>query len=292
MTLVLQQLFNGLSRGSVYALIAVGFALIFSVLKFSNFAHGGVMSIGAFAGFFFAGVLKLNPVVSVLLTAAVGALVGIVLDTIAFKRLRRRKSPDIFYFVSSITAGMLFMNILTIFFGTTFYSIPAFFTNQSIKLGNVVIIKNDIMIFLVSMLFLVALLLLINKTAFGLALRAISLNIDTAKLMGINIDWVVLVTFMMAGGLGGIAGIFLGLNFTVDPFIGNMMVKGFIASVIGGLGSISGAIWGALLLGVIEVVLTILLGDNITPAIVFIFTLLFLLIRPQGISGKNIQEKA
>lgn len=288
----LQQLINGLSRGSVYALIAVGFALIFSVLKFSNFAHGGLISASAFAGYYFSSVLKLHPVIAVLLSAAAGAIFGIVLDAIAFYNLRKRKSANIYYFVSSITAGILFMNILTIFFGTTFYSIPSFFEEPVIQFGELIILTMDAAIFVISLLLLAAVMLVINRTKLGLAINAVSLDPDTAKLMGMNASAVVTFTFIIAGALAGVAGIFLGANFTVDPFIGNMVVKGFIASVIGGLGSLPGAIAGALMLGIMEVMLTSFFGDTITPAIVFILTLVFLLIRPRGISGKFIQEKA
>jgi len=291
-TFLIQQLINGLSRGAVYALIAVGFALIFSVLKFSNFGHGGLISVSAFAGYFFAGVLKFNPVVSVILSAVVGALLGVLLDFIAFKNLRKHKSPSIYYFVSSITAGILFMNVLTIFFGTTFYSIPPFFSQPTINLGNIIIAKLDATIFIVCSVLLAAVMLVINKTSLGLALRAVSMDADTAKLMGMNSNAVVTFTFLIAGMLAGVSGIFLGANFTVDPFIGNMVAKGFIASVVGGLGSLPGSIAGALMLGVIEVILTTACGDIITPALIFVFMLIFLLIRPQGISGKFIQEKA
>lgn len=288
----LQQLINGLSRGAVYALIAVGFALIFSVLKFSNFAHGGLISASAFAGYYFSSVLKLHPIIAVILSAAAGAIFGIVLDFIAFYNLRKRKSANIYYFVSSITAGILFMNILTIFFGTTFYSIPSFFKEQIISVGELVIIKMDAMIFLVSLVLLAAVMFVIKKTKLGLAISSVSLDAETAKLMGMNANAVVTFTFIIAGALAGVAGIFLGANFTVDPFIGSLVVKGFIASVIGGLGSLPGSIAGAFMLGIMEVMLTTFFGDTITPAIVFIVTLAFLLIRPQGISGKFIQEKA
>jgi len=288
----LQQLINGLSRGSVYALIAVGFALIFSVLKFSNFAHGGIISASAFAGYYFSSVLKMHPVLSVVLSAATGALIGILLDAIAFFNLRKRKSANIYYFVSSITAGILFMNILTIFFGTTFYSIPSFFKEAIIQVGELVILTMDAAIFVISLLLLLLVMLIINRTKLGLAINAVSLDPDTAKPMGMNASAVVTFTFIIHCALAGVSGIFPSAKLPVDPFHAHTVVKGFIASVIGGLGSLPGAIAGALMLGIMEVMLTSFLGDTITPAVVFILTLVFLLIRPRGISGKFIQEKA
>lgn len=291
MTFLVQQLINGLSRGAVYALIAVGFALIFSVLKFSNFSHGGLISVSAFAGYYFSSILKLSPFIAVLLSALAGAAMGVLLDFIAFRNLRRRNAPSIFYFVSSITCGILFMNLLTIFFGTTFYSIPPFFSDPVISFSDIIIVKMDLMMFIVSIVLLLVLMFVLNKTRLGLAIRSVALDGETAKLMGINSDIVVLATFIMAGALAGVSGIFLGSSFTIDPFLGNMVVKGFVASVLGGLGSLPGAIAGAFTLGVAEVALTVITDDIITPAIIFVATLIFLIIRPQGIAGKFIAEK-
>lgn len=217
---------------------------------------------------------------------------GVVLDFIAFRNLRKRNSSNIFYFVSSITCGILFMNILTLMFGTTFYSIKPFFKTPIWKLGDLILLKMDVAILLISVGLLVALMLMINRTKMGLALRTVSIDRDTAMLMGINSNLIITVTFMLAGGLAGISGILLGSSFTIDPFLGNMVVKGFIASVIGGLGSLPGAIMGALLLGIMEVVFTVLVGDILAPAIIFVITLVFLLVRPQGISGQFVSEKA
>ena len=288
---VFQQLINGISKGSIYALIAVGFALIFSVLKFSNFAHGGMISISAYAGYFFSTKLGMGLILTTIFAALTGGILGILLDYIGFYNIRKRKSPRIFYFVSSITCGILFMNILTIFFGTTYYALPTYFKNPVFELGTIIIVKMDVVIFLVCIVLLIALMLIINKTKQGLAIRTVALDDSTARLMGINSNSVVRSTLFMAGALAGVSGVFLGANYTIDPFLGSMVVKGFIASVIGGLGSLPGAITGAVLLGVVEVALTIVTGDIIAPAIIFVITLVFLLVRPQGISGTIIQDK-
>lgn len=288
----IQQLINGISKGAVYALIAVGFALIFSVLKFSNFAHGGMISISAFVGYFFAKTLGLGLFLSTLGAAVAGGIIGIILDTLGFYNLRKRKSPRIFYFVSSITFGILFMNILTILFGTTYYSMPNFFENPVIKLGEIRIVTLDAVILGVCAVILVVLMIMIRRTKLGLAIRTVAIDDNTATLMGINSNTIVKITFFVAGMLAGVAGVFLASNYTIDPFLGNMVVKGFIASVIGGLGSLLGAIIGAFLLSIVEVALTIITGDVIAPAIIFVLTLIFLLIRPRGIAGKFIQEKA
>lgn len=292
MTFFVQQLINGISKGAVYALIAVGFALIFSVLKFSNFAHGGMISISAFIGYYFAKTLGLGLVISLVAAAIAGGIIGIILDTIGFYNLRKRKSPRIFYFVSSITCGILFMNILTILFGTTYYSMPSFFSNPVIKLGDLRVVTLDAVILGTCIALLIVLMYVIRKTKLGLAIRTVAIDDTTATLMGINANTIVRVTFFLAGSLAGVAGVFLASNYTIDPFLGNMVVKGFIASVIGGLGSLPGAIIGAFLLSLVEVALTVITGDVIAPAIIFVLTLTFLLIRPKGIAGKFMQEKA
>jgi len=288
---LLQQLINGISKGAIYALISAGFALIFSVLKFSNFAHGGMISISAFAGYFFSSKLGMGLVLTTIFSALVGGLLGIILDYMGFYNLRKRKSPNIFYFVSSITCGILFMNILTVFFGTTYYALPTFFKESTFELGGIIILKLDVVVLLVCIALLVGLLFILNRTKQGLAIRTVALDGSTAMLMGINSNSIVRSTLFMAGALAGVSGVFLGANYTIDPFLGTMVGKGFIASVVGGLGSLGGAISGAFLLGIVEVLLTITTGDIIAPAIVFVITLVFLLIRPQGIAGKILQEK-
>ncbi|MEA5016725.1 MAG: branched-chain amino acid ABC transporter permease [Candidatus Limiplasma sp.] len=288
----IQQLMNGVSKGAVYALIAVGFALIFSVLKFSNFAHGGLISVCAFVGYYFYAIFKVNAVVSVLLTAIVGAVLGVLVDTVAFRRLRKKASNKIYYFISSITCSILCTNILTLQFGTTFYSIPPFFAKPTFKIGSVIFMKMNLTILIVTVVLLIALSLMLNRTKLGLSIRVASMDRDTSMLMGINPDIVIVTTFLIAGALAGVSGIFFGSTYTVTPSIGNIAVKGFVASVIGGLGSLPGAIIGAFLLGILEVALTVVVGDLITPAIIFVMALLFLLVRPEGISGKYISEKA
>lgn len=289
---IAQQLINGISKGAIYALIAVGFALIFSILKFSNFAHGGLISISAFAGYFFSSILGMGLVLTIMFAAITGGVTGILLDYIGFYNLRKRKSPRIFYFVSSITCGILFMNILTIFFGTTYYALPTYFEQPIIIIAGIRILKIDIISFFVCISILIILMLIINKSKLGLAIRTVAIDDTTAMLMGINSNFIARVTFFIAGALAGVAGVFLAANYNIDPFLGNLVVKGFIASVIGGLGSLSGAIGGAFLLAIMEVILIIITGDVIAPTILFVATLAFLLIRPRGISGKYVEEKA
>ena len=288
----LQILINGLALGSVYALISVGFALIFNVLKFSNFSHGALMMLSAFIGYYVSAKTgwSLFPVIIVSMMA--GGLVSLLGERIAFRKITLRNTSPIYYFVSSITLGTLYEAIVTICVGPNFYNYPRFFKNPVIKLGNVIISTSDFIMFVISTSALILLVLLIQKTRLGRGLRAVSFERETAGLMGIDSIRIIQFAFLLSGALGGLAGVFLGINYTLYPQLGNLVVKGFVASVIGGLGSLSGAVLGALLLGLVETSLIAFIGTAYTPVFTFLIMLLFLIIRPRGIAGSNIQEKA
>jgi branched-chain amino acid transport system permease protein len=296
---MLQNIFFGLSLGAVYSLVAVGFALVFNILKFSNFSHGGVMSFTAYAGYLayvmlfdghISGSLMFLAIVTT--AAVVGAITAIGIERVGFRRLRRNNAPVIYYFISSITLGILLENIITIFASSNFYSYPLFFSANNIALFGTTFSIADVVTLLVSCASLIILLLVLYRSKLGLAVRTVSFDVNTASLMGIDPDLVVMATFAMSGALGGISGVFLGMNYSLYPQLGQLVVKGFVASVIGGLGSITGAVIGAFLLGVVEVALIGFVGSGWMPACVFVIMLVFLLVRPRGIAGVIVQEKA
>lgn len=296
---MLQNIFFGLSLGAVYSLIAVGFALVFNILKFSNFSHGGVMSFTAYAGYLayvacFDGRVGSNWMFFAVVTTAavVGALTAVAIERVGFRRLRRNQAPVIYYFISSITLGILLENIITIFASSNFYSYPVFFSSSNLSLLGTTFSVADVATLLVSSASLAVLLVVLYRSKLGLAVRTVSFDVNTASLMGIDPDRVVMATFAMSGALGGISGVFLGMNYSLYPQLGQLVVKGFIASVIGGLGSITGAVIGALLLGIVEVALIGMVGSGWMPACVFVIMLVFLLVRPRGIAGVIVQEKA
>jgi branched-chain amino acid transport system permease protein len=288
----LQILINGLAVGSVYALISVGFSMIFNVMKFSNFSHGGVMVFSAFIGYYVSTKVGASLVIVILASMIAGGLVAVLGEFIAFRRITLRNTSMIYYFVSSITLGTLLQAIVTIIVGSNFYNFPRFFKNPVIKFGNVIISRSDFFMFIISAFVLILLVLLIQKTKIGRALRAVSFDRDTASLMGINAFRVIQLAFLLSGALGGLGGVFLGINYTLYPQLGDLVVKGFIASVIGGLGSISGAVLGAVLLGLVETLLINFVGSAYAPIFEFLIMLVFLLVRPRGIAGSNVQEKA
>lgn len=181
---------------------------------------------------------------------------------------------------------------MTIKVGSNFYNFPGFFKNSTIKVGSLVISASDAMMCIISLAALVILGYVIQKTRLGRALRAVSFDRDTAQLMGIDSTRIIQLTFVISGLLAGVAGVFLGIKYTLYPTLGSLVVKGFIASVIGGLGSLTGAIIGAVLLGLTETILLSMLGSGYSTIATFAIMLVFLLVRPQGIAGSNIQEKA
>lgn len=288
----LQIIINGLAVGSVYALISTGFSLIFNILKFSNFSHGALMTISAFIGYFVS--IKtgwpLLPIVIISMLA--GGLIALAGEKVAFRKITKRNTSSFYYFVSSITLGTLFEAIVTIFVGPNFYNFPRFIKNPVIRLSGIVISTSDLIMFLASAVVLALLMISIQKTRLGRGLRAVSFDKDTASLMGIDVFRTIQLAFFLSGMLGGLAGVFLGINYTLYPQLGNLVVKGFIASVIGGLGSIFGAVVGAMLLGLTETLLINFVGSGYAPVFSFLIMLVFLLFRPQGIAGSNVQEKA
>ncbi|HOU61051.1 MAG TPA: branched-chain amino acid ABC transporter permease [Rectinema sp.] len=288
----LQIIINGIALGSVYALIAVGFALIFNILKFSNFAHGSIMTASAFLGYLFAIKTKLGLFPVIIVSMLSGGILAILGELIAFRRLVVRKASPIYYFVSSITLGSLYEAIVTIGAGPNFYNYPRFFKKLVISIGNIVISRSDMIMFLTSWLALGLLVVMLAKTRIGRAVRAVSFDRGTASLMGIDTIHHIQLAFFLSGALGGLSGVFLGINYTLYPQLGNLVTKGFIASVIGGLGSMSGAVIGAVLLGLTETLLINFIGSGYAPVFTFLIMLVFLLVHPQGISGSNVQEKA
>ncbi len=289
-----QLLISGISLGSVYALIAVGFALVFSILKFSNFAYGGMISLCAYVGYFFQKAFDTPPpiYVTLLFTGIIGMILAIVVDFVAYRRIRAKGAPNIYYFLASITIAIMIQQILSVFYGKNLYGYPAVFKSTTFYLGGIRFSSIDTLILGVAVLLLVILIWLIEKSRIGLAIRSVAIDAKTSRLMGMNSDMIIIAVFIIAGFLSGISGVLLGMKYSVYPTLGpSMMIKGFIASVIGGLGSLSGAIIAAIFLGIVEIFLTFYLNSLATPIILFGIMLVFLFVRPEGISGKFAKDK-
>ena len=289
---MLQQVINGISVGAVYALIAVGFALIFNILKFSNFSHGGVMTVSAYFGYYLASEFHTTLFATLALTALFGGLMAVAIEFVAFRSIRNNNGPLIYYFVSSITVGMLLENIITIFKGSTFYAYTTLANNEVVNISGASISAMNLLMLVISCGMLLVLMWVIMKTRLGIAVRAASFDVNTSKLMGMNTTQIISVTFFVSGLLAGISGVFLGISYTLYPQLGQMVVKGWIASVLGGLGSLGGAVLGAFILGIVEVYLVSTVGAGLSSVFIFLLTLIFLIVRPQGIAGNVVREKA
>lgn len=289
----LQLLIGGISNGAMYAIIAVGWALIFSILKFSNFAHGGTMVCSAYLGMLATRVIGANLWLTLVVAALCGGLINILVEIISFHRLRKSSKQVLLFFVSSITMGMLLQNLIALKFSGLFYSYPNFFKQRFVQLGSVSLDIANFMMLMIAAIMIATLVLILHKTRFGMAVRALSMDPRTTSLMGVNVDSIVLATFFVAGALAGVSGVFVGIRTILSPQIGSMYtVKGFMVCVIGGLGSLNGALFAALILGLVETAFSVILGTSLAPVGTFFFMLIFLFLRPQGLAGVFAMEKA
>jgi branched-chain amino acid transport system permease protein len=289
---ILQQMVNGISLGAVYALIAVGFALIFNVLKFSNFSHGGALGAGAYFGYLTALYLKLSLLPVLLIGTLAGGLVACGIELVAFRSIRKRRGQLVYFFVTSVTMLMLMEQVLVIFFGASFFTYPPLIAMTSFSLGGLNFSVLYLVMMAASAVAFAGLAWALKYTRIGIAIRAASNDLVTTNLMGVNVDFIVVTTFFVSGLLGGLSGVLLGMSYTLYPQIGQLVVKGFIASVLGGLGSIVGAGLGAVALAIVEVTLISIMGAGLSPAVIFAIMVAFLLVRPQGFAGVSFQEKA
>jgi branched-chain amino acid transport system permease protein len=290
--ILLQQIFNGISLGGVYALEAVGFGIIFNILKFSNFSHSGVVAITAYFGFFISRYIYTNFLVTLIATTLAGGFIGVMIEKLIFRPIRLKGAPLTLFLVNSITAAMLVQQFFAATLGDDYYPYPAFMKQTSINLGILTISKTYTLMLFITGVVLLLLTFVLRRTKVGIALRAASTDVRTPSLMGVNIDFVISVAFFIAGVLGGITGYLLGMTYSVDPFIGSMILKGIIAAIIGGMGSLGGGVIAGLLLGGAESLLVAEIGSSLTQIVIYSGIFVLLLIRPEGIAGKRYITKA
>ncbi len=290
-----QQLVNGIWLGAVYALFALGYTLVFGVLDILNLAHGAVFMWGAFLGLL--AVTKLGlPIWAALIVAMAGAgLLGIVLERVAFRPLRRRNAPHLSAIISSIGASTILVALAQAQFGAQVSRFPFdTFPNQLYTIGPVNVTLLQITILVLSVLLMIGLWLFIQRSKTGKAMRAVAYNERTASLLGINVDRIVVNTFFLSSALAGAAGVFLGLAFSaISPFMGAPIeLKGLTVIILGGLGNIQGAVVAGFLLGIIEVMSVGYISSDFRDAITFTILFIVLLVRPSGLFGKDDEERA
>ncbi len=291
----LQQLLNGLSLGAIYALIALGYTMVYGVLRFINFAHADVFMVGAFIGYYMGKLVPENTIwggLVVLLVAMIGcALLGMLIERLAYRPLRGAATLNVL--ITAIGVSLLLQYSGQVFFGATPRTFPAVFPSVNFALGNLVISSNQVVVIVVTALLMVGLQLIVYRTRIGTAMRAVSLNPKAAQLVGINNDIVISFTFGLGSALAAAGGILYALNYpSIDPLMGVMPgLKAFVAAVLGGIGNIPGAALGGLLLGIVETFVNGSQWSTYKDAIAFAILIIILLFRPAGLLGKVSAEK-
>lgn len=288
---MLQQLLNGLSIGSVYASLAVGFSLIFGVLDFPHFAHGITMMLAAYCGFFTAAVTNSLPL-SILAVIVCGGLVSVLMDAFGYRFLRKKNVPRIYYLALSSGLCILFENLIINSVGASFLVYPSIFPQTVIKFSGLTFSEMDLIAFLMSIVLLTILSFVIYKTPLGLSVRAASVNMEATQLMGVSLNKTMCFVFLVAGIAAGFSGIILGVKYTVYPQMWSITNKVFIATVLGGMGSMFGAIVASLIIGILETFVTAYVSSEMSSLVVFVLLVLILVVRPQGLFGKIIEDKA
>lgn len=286
-----QQLINGLALGSVYALLALGYTMVYGIIKLINFAHGEIYMIGAFAGYFAANTLGLSLVPTLIVAMVISAIVGIIIEKVAYKPLR--KSPRITLLITAIGVSLLLQNVMGLIVGANPKAFPELIENKMISLGGVQINNKTILIFGVSAVLVLLLQFIVYKTKVGKAMRAASFDTEASQLMGINVDNTISLTFAIGSALAGIAGVLVAITYpSITPYMGTMPgLKAFVAAVLGGIGSIPGALIGGFLMGIIETLTKAYISTSFSDAIAFSVLIIILLIKPSGLLGKKTNEK-
>lgn len=286
-----QQLVNGLALGSVYALIAIGYTMVYGIIKLINFAHGDIYMVGAFFGYLVVSNLGLSFLPSLLIAMIGCALLGVIIEKVAYKPLRN--SSKITLFITAIGVSLLLENGFRLIFGPNPKPFPQLLKTKIYKLGGFQINSLQISMLLVSIILVILLQYIVYKTKAGKAMRAASFDTDAAQLMGINVNTTISMTFAIGSALAAAAGVLVGMAYPrIDPYMGIMPgLKAFVAAVLGGIGVIPGAMVGGIMLGVAETFTKAFISTKLSDAIAFAILIIVLLVRPSGLMGKKVSEK-
>ncbi len=290
MDVFLQQLVNGLTVGSLYALIALGYTMIYGVLKIINFAHGDILMLGTFIGLIFAK-MGLGFIPALLVAMLITAGIGLLVERVAYRPVRT--ADKLIALLSALGVSIFLVNFAQLVWGTQTHSFPVNISGKPIQLWGIYISVLQIWILGISLVLMAILHYFVNHTRTGVRMRATAYHIDCARLMGINVDQIISATFAVGSALAAAAGMLIGVYYdAVYPVMGyTAWLKAFTAAVLGGIGSIPGAMFGGLLLGVLENEAAAYLSAGYKDAIAFALLILILLVRPAGLLGKNEQQK-
>lgn len=285
------QLINGLNAGSIYALIALGYTMVYGIAKMINFAHGDIIMVGAYVVWLAIAVLNLPVWIGLLIGVIACALLGILIEKIAYKPLR--KAPPLAVLITAIGMSYFLQSASLLIFTSAKRTFPVALNIPSFTIGSLVIPGQTVLILIVTSVCMVLLTLFINKTKAGSAMLAVSEDRDAAQLMGVNVNKTISMTFAIGSALAAVAGILFASSYIyVYPTMGSLVgIKAFVAAVLGGIGSIPGAMLGGILLGLIESLSKTYISTQLSNAIVFGILIIVLLVRPSGLLGKSRTEK-
>lgn len=291
MQTVLQQIINALSLGSIYALLALGYSMVYGIINLINFAHGDIYMLGAFFAYYVINAWHFNFITALLSAMIVGAVSGVVIEYFAYRPLR--KSPRIAVLITAIGVSFLLENGMSYFVGSNARSFPQVIEQVNYVFGGVQISNIQILILVTSLILMVSLQLIIKKTKMGRAMRAVSVDPAAAELVGVNVNHTISFTFALGSALAGAAGVLIGMYYNqIDPLMGMTPgIKAFVAAVLGGIGSVPGASLGGFLIGILETFFQSIGLSAYKDAVVYLVLIVILLFLPAGIFGKNAKEK-
>ena len=286
-----QQLINGVSLGSIYALIALGYTMIYGIIKLINFAHGDIYMVGAYIGFFAIPRAGLSIVPALLISLVVTGILGMIVERLAYKPLRH--APRISVLITAIGVSFFLEYASMYFVSPTPRTFPEGIPSVAFNVGPFIVNGQQMLIMGITLVLMLILTYIVQKTKLGKAMRAASFDVETAQLMGINADRVISFTFCIGSALAAAAGVLVGVYYnSIDPLMGIMPgLKAFVAAVLGGIGILPGAVAGGIILGVIEALVSGFISSTFRDAAAFAILILVLLFKPSGIFGKNTREK-
>ena len=291
MTRLIETLISGLSLGSIYALMALGYTRVYGIAKMLNFAHGDIIMVGAYAVVTSVLTLGMPPLVAILISIAICALLGITVEFLAYRPLRQ--APPLAVLITAIGVSYLLQNLALLIYGSEQKAFPVLFTIPSVELGGVYIDGITIATMAVTAIIMVGLSLFINRTRMGKAMRAVSEDMDAARLMGINVNSTISFTFAVGSALAGIGSVLYCCSYPqATPTMGSMLgLKAFVAAVLGGIGSIPGAMIGGIAIGLCECFISAIGLSAWKDAVTFAILIIVLLVKPTGFLGRKVQEK-
>ncbi len=291
MALAFQTLVTGLAIGGIYSLMAVGYSLIFSILNFSNFAYGGIIMLASFMGYYAMTLLQVNLGIALFLAMIGAGILSFLNERIAYSSLRKRHAPPLYFMISAMGTSIFLENMVYATIGSQYNAYPAIFASPTVSIFGAAIGKLDLFAIIFSIIAIYFMNYFIQHTRTGVAIRAASYDSTVAQINGVNLGAVIGLVFILAGLFAGISGVFLGMKYMAYPNMGWITNKAYVAAVIGGLGSLPGAVVGGIVLGVLESFVSVYVTSLLRDVFSFGTLIIFLLFMPSGLFGKYLEEK-